>query len=159
MTCPLLCAATSPLAQAKDDEFCRFDGGKADVDEELAAIAHVGRVQFLIALDEEGFFRRATEEHAIAPRAREEGRHVALDPRPQVGVVRLEDYPLQTLFQRLLDVVEEAAHIDVTPGRVAAQRARAPDAQTAPGERANAVDAFRNERVLLAFCYLRDGFQ
>ena len=81
----------------------------------------------------------------LAPHAGQEGADVAPDARPQVRVVRLEDHPLRAALDRLLDVVEQPPHVDVAPGGIAAQGARAPDADAAAGEGADAVDADRVE--------------
>ena len=50
---------------------------------------------------------------------------------------------------RLLEVVEQPANVEVAPRRVGRQRARTPDADAAAGERADAVDADRVEQVVL----------
>src|SRR6185312_14236176 len=123
---------------------------EANVDEQLAAVAHIGWIQLLIAFHEEGLLRRPAKEHAIAPRARQERLDVTLDARPQVGIVRLEDDPLRTAFDGRLNVVEKTADVHVAPGRIAAQRARAPDPQAAAGERADAVHPDRVQGILLA---------
>jgi hypothetical protein len=52
----LLRAAAAPLAQAEDDKLGWLDWRDADVDEELAPVAYIGRIDFLVAFDEEGFF-------------------------------------------------------------------------------------------------------
>ena len=68
---------------------------------------------------------------------------------PQRVVVGLEHHPLGAVEDRLLEVVEEPADVDVAPRRVAGQRAGAPDPDAAAGEGADAVDADRVEQVLL----------
>src|SRR4029079_7756003 len=72
---------------------------------------------------------------------------------PQPLVVGLEHRPLGAFHDRLGDVVEEAPDVDVAPLRVARERARAPDADAAAGERADAVDA---DLVQAALLRLRD---
>src|SRR5690349_23974068 len=93
-----LCAATGPLAQAEDNELGGLHGRKANVDEQLAAVAHIRRIQLLVAFHEEGFLRCPAKEHAIAPRARQERLDVTLDARPQIGIIWLEDNPLRAAF-------------------------------------------------------------
>src|SRR5690242_7389295 len=60
-----LCGATGPLAQAEDDELGGLHWRETDINELLAAVAHVGRTQLLIAFDEEGLLRRPAKEHAV----------------------------------------------------------------------------------------------
>src|SRR5690606_33324473 len=69
---------------------------------------------------------------------------------PQLVVVGLEHHPLGADQDRLLQVVEVPADVQVAPGRVGGQGAGAPDADAAAGEGADAVDADRVEQVLLA---------
>ena len=110
----------------------------------------LGRVVLRVALDVERLARRRAEQRAVAPDAEQERVERPLDALPEVQVVRLEDDPLGALEDRLLDVVEEAADVEVAPRRIARQRPRAPDPDAPPGERPDAVDAGRVELVVLA---------
>src|SRR4029079_18918217 len=98
----------------------------------------------------EGLVRRRPEERAVAPGPRQEAADGALDALPEVQVVGLEDDPLGALEDRFLDVVEEAADVEVAPRRVARERACPPDTDTAAWEGADAVDAFMVGLVVLA---------
>src|SRR5215207_6690470 len=67
------CAAAGVLAEAEDDELAGLNRRHPDVDDQLAAVAHVGRVVLAVALHEERFLRRGAEEHPLAPDPGEEG--------------------------------------------------------------------------------------
>src|SRR3954447_16109613 len=142
------------LAQAEDDELGRLDGRDADLADDLPGLDDVGRVRLGVALDEERLLGGRPEQRALTPGAGEEvrGRDPQLHPQPLV--VGLEHRPLRALHDRLGDVVEEPADVDVAPLRVARERARAPDPDAASGERADAVDADLVEAALLALCHL-----
>src|SRR5262249_10949374 len=77
-----------------------------------------------------------------------------LDGLPDVGpkplVVGLEHGPLRPLVDRVLEVDEEAADVDVLPLRIGAHRPGAPDAVAAALEEAQRVDALGVEDVLPA---------
>src|SRR5512146_365265 len=62
----------SPLADAEDHELGRLDRRHADFNDQTAEIARLGRVELVVALDVEGFFRRAAEQRPIPPDGLEE---------------------------------------------------------------------------------------
>ena len=92
---------------------------------------------------------RAAEQRAVAPHAGQEVRDRDLQAHPEPLVVRLEHRPLRALDDRRADEVEQAPDVEVAPLGVARQRARAPDADAAARERADAVDADPVEAALL----------
>src|SRR6202048_1922770 len=143
------CAARE-LGDLEDDELRRFHRRDADLDDELARIDRLGRVQLAVAFDIERLAGGRPEECAVAPDANQEGADGALDPLPERHVVGLEDHPLGAQQDGALDVVEEPADVDVPPGRIARQCPRAPDPDAAAGEGANDVDALRVQQVVLA---------
>src|SRR4029079_2488189 len=125
----------------EDDEFGWLDRSDADIDEKLARIAGDRWVVLLVALDEERLFGGGAEKRTRHPVALEEGADVAPHLRPKHLIVGLEHGPLRPVVDRLLDVVEQPANVEVAPGRVAGERAGAPDADAASRESANAVHA------------------
>src|SRR3954469_22200017 len=142
-------AATRELAQAEDHELGRLHRGDADLADDLPGLDHVGRVGLGVALDEEGLLRGRAEQRARPPcPGQEAGRRVA-QLQPQELVVGLEHAPLRAFHDRLGDVVEQPAHVDVAPLRVAREGPGAPHADAAAGERADAVDADLVEAALL----------
>src|SRR5438105_5387556 len=153
------CAARE-LGDLEYDELGRLHRGNTDLDDELAGVDRLRRVVLTVALDIERFAWRRPEQRAVAPDPNQEGADRALDPLPERHVVGLEDDPLGAQQDRPFDVVEEPANVDVPPGRVAGQRARTPDPDTAAGEGTDHVDALRVEQVVLALGDLqlqRDG--
>src|SRR3954454_23296588 len=149
-----LAAAAAVLADPEDHELGGLDGADADLGHDLAGLDHVGGVGLGVALDVERLARRRPEERPAAPGEGEEVPHRHPQPQPQPLVVRLEDRPLGALDDRLGDVVEEPAHVEVAPLRIARERARAPDADAASREAADAGDALGVERALLGVCDL-----
>src|SRR2546421_7543289 len=143
------CAARE-LGDLEYDELGRLHRGDTDLDDELAGVDRLRRVVLTVALDVERFAWRGTEQRAVAPDPNQEGADRALDPLPERHVVGLEDDPLGAQQDRPFDVVEEPPDIDISPGGVAGQRARAPDPDTATGEGTDHVDALRIEQVVLA---------
>src|SRR5258708_8838580 len=127
------------MAQAENNERRRLDWRQAYVDEELGAVQNVRRIQLFVTLDEERLRRSVPEEHTLAPEPGQERADVAAGLGPQLGIVRLEDHPLGAHLDRLLDDVEQAAHVDVAPGSIAAQCPGAPHAPAAAPETATAV--------------------
>ena len=125
-------------------------GAHADLDDQPAHVARLGRVQLFVALDIERLRRARAKERPVAPDRGQEGRDVAPDPAHRNVIVGLKDHPLGAALDRLFDIVEQPPHVDVAPGRVARQRAGTPDADAPPGEGADAVDAIGVEGVLLA---------
>ena len=72
-------------------------------------------------------------------------------PLPQGEIVWLEDRPLGSPADRLLDVVEEPSDVDVSPAGVGQrQRPGTPHPDPVAAEAADAVDADRVELSLLA---------
>src|SRR5512143_742813 len=94
-------AAAGPLAEAEDDELGGLHWRQADLDNQLAAVPHVRRVELLVALDVVGFLRCPPEQSPVAPDASQERSDIASDPRPEVGIVRLEHDPLCAALDRL----------------------------------------------------------
>src|SRR6185437_3918314 len=137
------------LADAEDDELRGLDRRDADLDDHLAGVDHVGRVGLLVALDVEGLVGRRAEQRTLAPRPGEEARHGDAQADPEALVVGLEHGPLGALHDRLGDVVEQPAHVQVAPLRVARQGAGAPHPDAAAGERADAVDTALVQAALL----------
>src|SRR3954453_23110122 len=147
-------AATRELAQAEDHELGRLHRSDADLADNLPGLDHVGRVGLGVALDEEGLLRSGAEQRPRPPGpGQEAGRRVA-QLQPQELVVGLEHAPLRAFHDRLGDVVEESAHVDVAPLRVARQGARAPDPDSAARERPDAVDPDLVEAALLGVGHL-----
>ena len=107
--------AALELGDAEDDELGWLDRRDADHHHELTGVDHLGRVGLLVALDEEGLLGGASEQRAVAPHAGEEGADVAADLVPQELVVGFEHDPVGALDDRLLDHVEEPAHVEVAP--------------------------------------------
>src|SRR5487761_2433689 len=141
--------AAGELGEAEDHELGRLHRRDPDVHDELAGVDRLRGVVLAVALDEDVYAPPAPEQGAVAPGADEEGRDGALHALPEVHVVRLEDHPLRSQQDRLLDVVEEATHVEVAPGWVRRERPGAPDADSATGEGADAVDPDRVELVVL----------
>src|SRR5690348_2399663 len=133
--------ATAELAEPEDDEFSRFDRRQSDFDDQLTAVTYVRRVGFFVTFHKKCLLRRQPEQGAAAPHARQEGTHIAPHSRPQVLIVRLKNHPLRTLLDGFFDEIEQAPDVDVTPGRIATDRACAPNANAAAGKRPYAIDA------------------
>src|SRR5438552_6462595 len=138
------------LGDLEDDELCRFHRGDADLDDELARIDRLRGVHLAVAFDVERLAGRGSEERAVPPDADQEGADGALDSLPERHVVGLEDHPLGAQQDGTLDVVEEPADVDVPPGRIAGEGARAPDPDAATREGANNVDPLRVQQIVLA---------
>src|ERR1700687_1193584 len=69
---PDLRSAARVLAQAENNELSRLDRRQANVDEELAPIPNVRRIQLFVALDKEGLRRSGPEQHAFTPQPGQE---------------------------------------------------------------------------------------
>src|SRR2546425_7525053 len=82
-------ATVGPLAEAEHYELGGLHRSKSNVDDELAAVPHVHRVVLRVTLDEESLIRGDAEQCAVAPDPGQECPHVAADPGPQIGIVRL----------------------------------------------------------------------
>src|SRR5215217_5028179 len=131
------------LREPEDHELGRFHRCDPDLADQLTGVPRFRRVRFPVALHVERLIRRHPEQGAAPPNTIEERADVALDPRPEIGVVWLEDDPLRALLDRFLDEVEEPPNVDVAPARIARQCARAPRANPHTRERPNAIDAHR----------------
>src|SRR3954454_862977 len=141
--------ATGVLTDAEDHELGGLDRSDPDDRNDHSRIDDVVGVGFLVALNEERLLGRAAHQRAIPPNARQKGADVASDRFPQRSVVRLEHDPARCLRDRLLNHVEQAAHVQVAPfARRIVQRPRTPDANPLAREIANAVDASRIEHAL-----------
>ena len=125
----------------------------ADVRNHLSLLALLGRIEFRIAFDKEGLLRRGAEERPRTPDVGQKSRHVAHDLLPERRRVGLEDDELHALINGLAQEEQRPADIDVLQivVGIAAQRARAPDADVAV-QITYAVDALRVQSVLLALC-------
>src|SRR5713101_6343539 len=101
------------LGEAEDHELGRLHGGHADLADHHAGIDRLRRVGLVVTLDEERLVRREAEQRPLAPFVHEECGDGAPNLRPEPVVVRLEDRPLRPPEDGLLQVVEEAADVDV----------------------------------------------
>jgi hypothetical protein len=113
-----------------------------------------------IAFHEEGLLGPVADERAAAPFGEQEVLDHAPHARPQGFAVRLEHRPLRSLVDRVLDVGEVAAQLDVFPVGVGAHRAGAPEADAPAREGAKAIDALGVQHLLLALvdrCLQADG--
>src|SRR5688500_15542011 len=119
-------AAARILAESEDDELGRLHWRHPHLDDQLAAVAHIGRIRFGVALDEVRLLRRQAKEHSVAPYPREERADVARHAGPEPRIVRLEDDPLRSALYRLFDVVEESSDAHVAPRRIAGEGPRTP---------------------------------
>src|SRR6267378_737818 len=137
------------LADAEDDELRRLHRSDADLADHLAGIDHFRRVGLGVALDVERLLRSLAHQRARVVDAQQEGGDVPGDPLPERLVVGLEDHPLRSDLDRLLDHQEQAADVDVPPRWVAGDRARAPDPDSTVAHVPDAVDPARIEEVLL----------
>src|SRR6476660_1794367 len=149
-----LATATRELAEAEDHELGRLDRRDAGLATDLSGLYHLGRVGLLVALDIEGLRRRGSEQRAGPPDAHEEVRRGDLQLHPQPLVVGLKDAPLRPADDRLGDVVEQPADVDVPPLGVAGEGAGTPDPDSPTGERADAVDAVLVQGPLLCLGHL-----
>ena len=100
----------SDLLDADDDELCRFQGSEPDGDVHDPPVDVLLRVRVAVALDEVGLSWGDSLEGVLAEQAVHEGTHIQPDLRPQGLVVGLEDHPLGTSVQALLDVQGGTAH-------------------------------------------------
>src|SRR5262245_33578271 len=126
--------AARELGETEDDELRRLHRRDPDLADDLPAIDDVRGIRLGVALHVEGLLRSRPEQRAVPPDTQEERVDRALDPLPEVEVVRLEDDPLGALEDRLLDVVEQTANVEVPPRRVAGDGAGAPHADAAARE-------------------------
>src|SRR5262247_973623 len=113
--------AALQLCELEDDELGRLHRRHADLAGDLAQVDGLGRVGLVVALDEERLGGRRAEQGALAPLHHQERGDRAPDLGPQVAVVGLEHHPVGVVEDRLLQIVEQPAHVHVTPGRVAGQ--------------------------------------
>src|SRR5262245_20356562 len=141
--------AALQLCELEDDELGRLHRRHADLAGDLAQVDGLGRVGLVVALDEERLGGRRAEQGALAPLHHQERGDRAPDLGPQVAVVVLEHHPVGVVEDRLLQIVEQPAHVHVTPGRVAGQRPRPPHPHAAARERPQAVDALGVQQVVL----------
>ena len=100
-------------------------------------------------LHEVGLLGLVAEQRAVLPFVEQEVLDRAAHVGPEPLAVRLEHRPLRALVDRALEVGEVAAQVDVLPLGIGADRARAPQAEAAALEEAEAVDALGVEHVLL----------
>ena len=112
-----------------------FTGAMPISTDDLAGVDDLRRVGLRVALDVERLSGVAPNSAPSRHTREQERVDRAADALPQSRVVRLEDDPLGALEDRLLEVVEEPADVEVAPRRVARERARAPDADAAARER------------------------
>ena len=103
------------MADAEDDELGGLDGGDANDADESAVVEVVLCHGGSIAFYEERIFGFVAEEGASAPLSEEEVADGVADACPEVLAVGLEDNPLDSLFDGVLDEVEEASDVDVFP--------------------------------------------
>ena len=99
-------------------------------------------------------FRGLTQECARAPNAEQEGRNRTFNAFPERLIVGFEHDPLRAVLDRLLDHVEQTTDVDITPRRIARNRASTPNADSAIAEVTDAVDTFRVEDVLFALRHI-----
>src|SRR5688572_12672046 len=143
--------AAGELRDSEYDELGRLDRCDADLDGEDARVAILRRVVLRVALHVERLGRRRAEQCTVAPHTAKEHRDGALHRVPQLRVVRFEHDPVGALQDRLFDVVEQAAHVEVAPFGITRQRPSAPDANALTRERSDAVHRDRVELIVLTF--------
>src|SRR6266540_2229507 len=141
------------LLDPDDDELGRLERCEADEDVDDAVVDVGLRRRLLVALDEVRLPRRGALEGPLTEEVVHERPHVEPDLRPQRLVVRLEDDPLGTAVEALLEEEREATNRDVLPLgclRVGAvERASAPGDVAVDRERAQTVCAQRVEHAVL----------
>src|SRR5690606_30006155 len=127
-----------------------------NLDNHLADISYFWRVGFFVALDVERLLRRCAEQRATAPYQGQESANIAADACPQILIVGFKDHPLRATFDTFLDHVEQAADVDVAPGRIARQGAPTPDTDTPARERTDDVHLNRRrvEQIVFALGHL-----
>src|SRR5665213_3686774 len=134
-------AAGGVLADAEDHEFGRFERSDAD-DADQPAVVEVGLGHGgHVAADEEGFGGRGPEQPALAPLIVEKVADGGAHRAPERLAVRFEHHPAGRIGERMLEIEEIAADVDVLPLRIAGQGACASDTEAAPREFPQAVDA------------------
>src|SRR6185503_10716800 len=111
-------------------------------------LALAGRIGLGVALHVERLRGARALERARLPELAEIDAELAPDAGPQARRVLLERGPAHVAVDPARERYEQAAHADVEPGRVGAQRARAPDAKAASRQGAQAVHALRIEARL-----------
>src|SRR3712207_2612806 len=107
--------AARELGQAEDDELGGLHRSDTDLAHDLPRVDSLGGVGLAVALEVERLVRGETEQGALAPLVDQEGADRAADPGPQGVVVGLEHDPLGAVEDRLLQVVEESTHVEVSP--------------------------------------------
>src|SRR5215475_11207666 len=148
------CAA-GELREPEHHELGRFDRRDSDLASDLSRVDALGRVGLAVAPDVVRLVRSEPKQRALAPLGHEERRDRASDARPERVVIRLEHHPLGAVEDRLLEVVEQPADIEVAPRRIAGQRACAPNSDATTRERANAVHPDRVQQLLFGPCQTR----
>ena len=94
---------------------------------------------------------RLSQQGAGLPFAEQEVFDGAPDVVPERVAIGLENRPLGAFVNRVLQIGEVAAYIDVLPFGIRADRARSPKSETTAGKVAEAVDTVGIENVLLRF--------
>src|SRR5690606_1426016 len=103
------------LTDPDDHELGGLQGREADLDVDDAVVDVALRGRLAVALDEIGLARRRALEGALPEKVLHEGADVQADLGPERLVVRLEDDPLRSAEQRLLDEQGSAANRNVLP--------------------------------------------
>jgi len=107
------------LADFEGLEFCRFYRCYANECDEFivieVALCHSGAITF----DEEGLFGFSSHESAVLPGLSKKICYASIYFCPCCLVVGFESYPLCTFLNRLLQVNEQSADIDVFPFGIA----------------------------------------
>src|SRR3954454_65044 len=110
----LLCVAR-PLADPEDHELGRLQRRDADQADEAAVVEVVLRQRRPVAPDEVRRLGLVAEQRSHLELVEEEVRDGAADVRPQRLSVRLEHGPLRAPVDRVLEVREVPADVDVLP--------------------------------------------
>src|SRR5215468_7664915 len=137
------------LTDAEDDELGWLDDGDADETDQPPVVQIVLCHGRAVAAHEERLLWLGAHQSIVLPLAVKEVPDGLANVGPGHLVVLLEDHPLGALFNGVLDVIEVAPRAQILPARVRADRARAPESDSAAGEEAEAIDADRVEHVLL----------
>src|SRR5690242_3657225 len=116
-----------PLTDTEDHELRGLGRGHPDDANQATVVQVVLSHGRGVALDVEALLGLGAEQCARFPFIEQETRDGVPNRVPEGWAVYLEDHPLGALVDRLRQVVEVPAHVEVLPLRVIADGARAPD--------------------------------
>src|SRR5690349_18534483 len=117
------------MGDAHDDELRGRGRRETDLGDYPPLVALLGRVGLAVALYVERLGGARALQRARLPELAEIDAELAPDAGPQARRVLLERGPSHVALDPARERYEQAAHAHVEPGRVGAQRARAPDAK------------------------------